>query len=103
MRGADALLGGVSVVAAGAGIHRRHKHKRRGIVDAVLGATDAYVAVLQRLPHHFQNAAIELGKFVKKEHPIVSQANLPRRGISATTNQGTAQVYDYDVGQKRIC
>ena len=50
---ADALLGGVAVVAARARIHARHEHERGGIVDAVLGARNRDVAVLQRLPHYF--------------------------------------------------
>ena len=67
MRCADALLSGMSVVAARARIHRRHEHKRCWIVDAIFCTADADVAVLKRLPHHLKDAAIELGKFIQVE------------------------------------
>ena len=64
---ADALLGGVAVVAARARIHRCHEHERGGVVDAVLGTADADVAVLQRLPHHLKHRAVKFRQLVKKK------------------------------------
>ena len=88
MRSADALLGRVAVVATRARIHRCHEHERGGVVDAVLGARNRDVAVLQRLPHHLQNRAIELGQLVKKKDSVVRQRDFSWRGISAATHQG---------------
>jgi len=67
MRSADALLGGVAVVATRARIHRCHEHERGGVVDAILGARNRDVAVLQRLPHHLKHRAVELRQLVKKK------------------------------------
>ena len=37
----------------------RHKHEAGGVVDGVFRAADADVSVLERLPHHLQNATIK--------------------------------------------
>ena len=52
MRCADALLGGVTVVAIRAQIHARHEHKRDWIVDTVFRTADADVPVLKWLTHN---------------------------------------------------
>ena len=49
---ADAFLLGVTIVPARARVHRSHEHKRRGIFGRILGSTNGYHTVLQRLSHH---------------------------------------------------
>ncbi len=64
---ADALLLGVPVVPARARIHRRHKHERRRVLCRIFCPTDTNNPVLQRLPHHLQNEAIELRQLIQAE------------------------------------
>ncbi len=52
MRCADALLRWMSVEATRTRIHRSHKHKRGGIVNAVFRSADADVPVLKWLAHN---------------------------------------------------
>ena len=66
--GADAVVGGVAVVAAGAGVARGNEHERGGELYAVLGPRDADFAVFERLAHHFEGLAIELGEFVEERY-----------------------------------
>jgi len=64
---ADAFLLGVVIVPARARIHRCHEHKRGGIFRRIFCPTNTYYPVLQRLAHHFQDAAIELRQFIQTE------------------------------------
>ena len=57
---ADAVVGGVAIVAAGAGVHGGDEHKTAGIVDGVLGTADGDVTVFEWLAEHFEGALIEL-------------------------------------------
>lgn len=52
--GADAVVGGVAVVAAWAGVGTCHKHERAGVFRGVFCTRDGYLAVLQRLAEHLQ-------------------------------------------------
>ena len=51
-------------------IHRSHEHKRRGIFGRILGSANGNHTVLQRLPHHLQNRAIELGQLIQAEEMV---------------------------------
>jgi len=53
---ADALLLGVPIVPARARIHRRHEHKRRGILCRIFCPTNTDYPILQRLAHHLQHS-----------------------------------------------
>ena len=85
---AYARLLGVAVVAAGAGVHAGHEHKRGWVLDGILGPRDVDEAVFQGLAHHLEHAAVELGQLVEKEHAVVSQAYLARGGVGAAAHQG---------------
>ena len=61
---AYAFLLGMPIVTARARIHRRHEHKRRGILRTVFRPRNRYDPVLQRLPHHLQNGAIEFRQLI---------------------------------------
>lgn len=63
---AVALVGGVVVVAAGAGVHGGHEHEGAGERDGVLGAGDSDFAVFERLAERFEGGAGELRQFVKE-------------------------------------
>ena len=70
---ADALLGRVPVIPARTRIHARHEHERGGVFGRVLGSANGNNPVLQRLPHHFQNGAIELGQLIQAEEMVPLQ------------------------------
>ena len=53
-------MGGVAIIAAGAGIARGHEHERAGQVKRVLGATDGDVSVFQWLAQHLERLLIKL-------------------------------------------
>ena len=53
-------LGGVVVIAAGAGVHRSDEHKVAGVFDAVLGTCDGDFSVFQWLAQHFKGCSREL-------------------------------------------
>ena len=76
---ADAFLLGVAVVPARARIHRGHEHERGGIFRRILRPTDTYYPVLQRLPHHLQNGAIEFRQFIQVERiaPLLQPQSQP--------------------------
>ena len=82
------MVGGVSIVAAGTGVHRGHEHEGAGILDAVLGATDGNGAVLQRLAQHLKDTARELWQLVEKEDTIMGEADFARLRVIATTHKG---------------
>ncbi len=56
------------------------------------GACDADEAVFQRLAHHFENIAVELGQFVEKEHAVMRKRNLAGTRIRAAAHQ-TSMAY----------
>ena len=73
---ADALLLGVTIVPAGARIHARHEHERRGIFGRVFRPTDTYNPVLQRLPHHLQHISREFRQLIQAEELVPFLLNL---------------------------
>lgn len=78
-------MGGVAVVAAGAGVARGNEHERAGQRERVLGTADGDPAILERLAQHLECFFPEFSKFVGKEYAVVSQRNLARLGIGAAT------------------
>ena len=84
---ADALLGGVAVVATRARIHACHEHEAGGIFGAILCSRNSDYAVFQRLAHDFEHIAVELWQLIEKEHPVVGQANFARHGITAASHE----------------
>ena len=65
-------------VSAGTGIHRRHQHEARRKAQRHGRPRDGHVAVFQRLAHHFQHIAGELGKLVEEQHAVVGQRHFAR-------------------------
>ena len=51
-------------------IHRRHEHERRGVLCRIFCPTDTDNPVLQRLAHHLQHTAIELGQLIQAEEMV---------------------------------
>ena len=84
---ADALLCGVVIVAAWAGIHRRHEHKSCGIVDGIFSARDRDVTVFERLAHHFEHLSAEFGEFIEEENTVVGKADFAGHGIRAASDE----------------
>ena len=85
---ADAMMGGIAIVAAGTGVHGGDEHERAGVLHVVFGTADGDDPVFQRLTHHLKDAAVELGKLVKEEDTIVGEADFTRLRISAATDKG---------------
>ena len=79
-------MAGIAKVAAGAWVHGRHENEARRERRRVERPRDGDVAFFQRLPQHFQAAAIELGQLVEEENAMVSQADLARRGRTAAAD-----------------
>src|SRR5208282_603849 len=63
-RRAVALAGRVAEKAARARVHGRGQHESRRKADGSRGARDGHAPILERLAHHFQNVALELGQFI---------------------------------------
>ena len=72
------------VVAARAGIHRRHERKVGRILDAVLRPRDHDALLLERLAQHLEDTPSEFGQLVEEQHAVVGQRHLARtRRLSA--------------------
>ena len=84
---ADAVVGGVAIIAAGAGVHGGDEHKTAGVVDGVLGTADGDVAVFKRLAEHFEGALIKLRKFVEEQNPVMSQRDFSWLWIGASAHE----------------
>ena len=106
-RRAAATVLGIALVTAGTGIHRCHQHERRRIGQALRCATDADLAILERLPQHLQDILLELGQFIEEQHPVVSQRHLARPGMSAAADQagigdGVVRRAEHPPGDQRL-
>ena len=73
--GAAARPDGVALVAARAGVHRRHQHEAGGENSRARRAGDRDPAVLQRLAQDLEDPAIELRHLVEEQHAVVREAN----------------------------
>src|SRR5690606_30754634 len=84
-RSADTFLQERSKVPAGARVHSRDQHEIRGKGERACCSTDSNFFLFQRLPQNFQDMTLELGQFVEKEHPFVSQRyfSWPRCGTAS--------------------
>ena len=58
-----ALSRRMTIIAAGARIHRCHQHKRGRIINGIFGSGDGDDAVFYRLAHHFQHLARKFREF----------------------------------------
>src|SRR5690606_18962808 len=84
-RSADTFLQEQSKVPAGAGGHSRDQHEIRGKGESACSSTDSNCVLFKRPPQSFQDMTLELGQFVEKEHPFVSQRyfSWPRCGTAS--------------------
>ena len=87
-RRTGALLRRVVVIAARAGIHRRHERKIRRVFDVVSGPRNHDLLLLQRLPQHFEHAAPEFGQLIEEQHAVVGQRHLARPGRLPAADHG---------------
>ena len=85
--GAGAGDFGMAPVAAGAGVHRRHKHHRAGVGHPRRGPRDGDAVVLDGLAQHLQRLPLKFRQLIKKEHAVVRQRNLPRHRAGAAAGQ----------------
>ena len=65
-RRAAASLGGMVVIATGAGVHGCHEHKGTREGDAVLGTRYIDDPILERLAKNLQYRALELGQLIQE-------------------------------------
>lgn len=84
--GAGALVRHIVVIPAGTGIHRSDKHKIARQSFGILGATDGYLAVFERLPHGFEDGARKFRQFVKEKHAIMGQTDSSRLEIRSSSD-----------------
>lgn len=85
--GAGAGLGGVTEVAAGAGIHGGDEHEARGEGERACGTGDGDEAIFKRLAEDFKGAAGELGEFVEEEDAVVAEGNFAGLDTDAAADQ----------------
>ena len=76
-----------AAIAARTRIHRRDELKARRIRERSGSARNGHRAFLERLPHHLDRAARELGQLVEKEHAVVRERDLARLGERAAADE----------------
>lgn len=79
---------GVSVVAAGAGVHGRHELEAGRKLGPPGRPRDGDVAALEGLAQGLEHALLELGQLVQEQHPVVGQADLAGARRAAAAHQG---------------
>jgi hypothetical protein len=65
----------------------RDQHEARRIGDAVIGAGDRDLAVLEQLAQRIQHAWVELRQLVEEQHALMRQRNLAGFRAQAATGQ----------------
>ena len=53
-RCADTGVRGVAIITAWTWVHGSHEHEATRILESIFGAADGDMAILQRLPEHFE-------------------------------------------------
>ena len=86
--GASAFVGGVSKIAAGAGIHGGDEHEVSRVGGLGIGAGDGNLFVFQRLAKGFKDGASEFGDFIKKEDAEVGEGDFSGLGFVAAADNG---------------
>ncbi len=67
----------VAAKAARTRIHRRHEHEPRRKDRRSRRPRDRDASLFERLPQHFEDAAIELRHLVQEQHAVVRERDLP--------------------------
>ena len=78
---------GITEIAAGTGIHRRHQLKARRVSDLVPRPGQCDLSGFQRFAQHLQAVAAELGEFIQEQHASVGERDLSGTRLAATTGQ----------------
>jgi hypothetical protein len=86
----------IAEVSARTRVHRGNEHELGGERDAAGGARDGDFAVFQRLAHHFQGGAFELGQLIEEKDAVMGEAHFARLG-----NGGAAEQADVGDGVMR--
>ena len=84
---AGAGSGRMSEKAAGAGIHRRRKHKGAGVAQRGADARDRDRAVLERLAQALHRRPRKFRQLVQKQHAVMRQRDLARARNAAAARQ----------------
>lgn len=90
VRRAAAAPVGITEVATGAGIHRRHQLETRRKTHLVAGPGDDDMPRLQWLTQDLEHLAVEFRQLVEKQHALMRQGDLPRLRTAAATDQRRA-------------
>ena len=80
---AGALMRGVAVIAAGAGIHGGHQHACGGKAHTVGSTRNGGHAALKGLAQGLKGGFAKFGQFVQKQHAPVGKAHLAGARVSA--------------------
>ena len=83
-RRAYAMMSGVAIIAARAGIHGGYELEVAGIADAVFGPAYGDVPILKRLAKYFKSVFVELWQLVGEEYSVVCEADFSRHGIGTS-------------------
>jgi hypothetical protein len=73
---------------AGAGVGGAHQGDAARETATLSGAADPYLSFLERLAQLIENGPPEFSQLIEEQHPVVSQAQLPRPGQPATADEG---------------
>ena len=87
LRGAGAVVLGVTHHPARTRIHRRCQHKPRRKGESHGGSGNGDLGVFERLPQHFQYAAAKFGKLIEEQNPVVRQTGFTRCGDVAAADE----------------
>jgi hypothetical protein len=63
----------IAKISTRAGVHRTNKHEGSGEGDASGTARDGHLPVFEGLAQDLEGSALEFGKFVEKEDPVMGK------------------------------
>ena len=75
----------IPVVAAGAGIRRRYKGKRRRETQVVFSTGNRYPTIFEGLAQALEDVSLELRQFIEEEHAVMSQGYLAGKDVGASS------------------
>ena len=83
-RGAAAAAGGITQVAARAGVHGGNQLEARRKTQLFRGAGNDDFAAFQWLAQHLQHLAVEFGQLIEEQHTLVGEGDFARTRPAAT-------------------
>ncbi len=84
---AAAGVAGIVRVAAAARVHGGDELEAGRVDHASVGAGDGDLAGFQRLAQTVEHLRLELGQFIKEQHPVVGERHLAGAGVDAAAHQ----------------